>query len=187
MPCASQPCYMTLTTKKFFPTHKNCENARTVLDACYGDAEEATATKELVLKMISLVSTTSNGNTTPQGIETWLLYPRFADRLEAVGEIGIERCLSFNDYVKRPMHTSETPMPLTEAELNQVANSERFEGYLKKKTSDSFLDHFYDKLLHVGKPEAFGGCTNPYLVKEAERRHQVLVDYVLKYNKERAA
>eukprot|EP00759_Apiculatamorpha_spiralis_P029570 PhF_6_TR31730/c0_g1_i1/m.46699/K06950/K06950; uncharacterized protein len=173
------------TTKKFFPTHTNYENARLVLNSCITDMRHT----ELILKMISLVSTRTHGNSAGdvKADEMWMLYPRFADRLEAIGEVGIQRALVYNDHVQTPMYTDASPMPITEAELSQVASSERFEGYMMSRTpSDSFIDHFYDKLLHIGKPEAFAGCTNPYLLKEAESRHQVLVDFVLKHNRERA-
>eukprot|EP00759_Apiculatamorpha_spiralis_P029571 PhF_6_TR31730/c0_g1_i2/m.46701/K06950/K06950; uncharacterized protein len=118
--------------KKFFPTHTNYENARLVLDSCSTDMQHT----ELILKMISLVSTRTHGNSAGdvKADEMWMLYPRFADRLEAIGEVGIQRALVYNDHVQTPMYTDASPMPITEAELSQVASSERFEGYMMART-----------------------------------------------------
>ena len=37
----------------------------------------------LIIKMISLVSSAVNGDNIPYNIEEWMLYPRYSDRLEA--------------------------------------------------------------------------------------------------------
>src|SRR5204863_4319085 len=72
--------------RKFFGD-SNYKNARYLLRKIpEGDVE-------LVVHMIDLVSTSKNGNSTPVASSGWLLIPRYCDRLEAVGKIGIERCL----------------------------------------------------------------------------------------------
>ena len=47
--------------------------------------------------MVSLVSSSKNGDRIPEDAinNEWLLYPRYADRLEAIGIIGIERCYQY--------------------------------------------------------------------------------------------
>ena len=44
--------------------------------------------------MISYVSASGNGNSVPQECieRPYLLWPRFSDRLEAIGTIGMVRC-----------------------------------------------------------------------------------------------
>ncbi len=45
---------------------------------------------DLVLEMISLVSCSKNVDSLPPTVgETWKLIPRYADRLEAIGEPGL--------------------------------------------------------------------------------------------------
>jgi hypothetical protein len=50
-------------------------------------------------------------------------------------------------------------------------------------TSASTLDHFYDKLLHLGDADAFTGAGVSYFESEAERRHKVVVDFVCAFGK----
>jgi len=122
---------------------------------------------DMVLRMINLVSTSSNGNEIPTNVPLWYLIPRFCDRLEAIGEIGIRRCWEFTHETKMPLLTKETKRARTNDQLYKIATPERFAEY--KGKSHSMLDHYYDKLLHI----AAGIQTkNPYLVKEVAGRHQ---------------
>lgn len=81
--------------KKYFP-----ETAKT-----YGNAVQiatkagaAPAVIADMLRMISWVSCSKNGNSCPEEAtkEPELLWPRWADRLEAVGEMGVARCYLYN-------------------------------------------------------------------------------------------
>lgn len=168
-----------LDDRKYFPKNKNYENARFVLDKVLPEAHDEHIT---VLEMIKLVSTTSNGNAIDGEIAHWMFYPRFADRLEAIGPVGVERCLAYSQHKKRPLFTPNTMRPRSENELWKVATAERFALYLARKESDSFIDHFYDKLLHIGTLQALGYPTNPYVVREATLRHQYMVDYILSFD-----
>ena len=161
--------------RKFFPTSKELTNARKVLSSI----PISEGVSELVLKMIGLVSCSKNGNS-KEGVEhEWMLYPRFADRLEAIGEIGIVRCWVYTYHVNRPLFTSETPRPKTSEELQAVASLDRFAHYVSaqgKVGSSSFIDHFYDKLFHIGEVGS-----NPYFVKEARRRLKIMEDFIFKF------
>jgi len=54
--------------------------------------------------MISYVSFSDNGNTIPDRAHKSpeFLWPRYSDRLEAIGAIGAVRCWQYNEEVKRP-------------------------------------------------------------------------------------
>ena len=104
-----------------------------------------------VLEMIGHVSTSENGNSVPQiALEhPEYLWPRYSDRLEAIGIIGAIRCYQYNSEKGAPLAVESTPRPQTEEELwlNHVKD-ERFEEYQSSGgKSASMMDHYYDKLL----------------------------------------
>lgn len=130
------------------------------------------------IEMIELVSCSKNRDSDPP--HPWMAIPRDCDRLEAIGEIGIKRCKEVTEHFKSPYHTDNTARVYTEEELWKVATPERFANY---KSSPSMIDHYYDKLLHIGDPERLKS-QNYYILKEAKRRNRVMVDFVLNYWKE---
>lgn len=137
----------------------------------------------LVIDMINLVSCSKNGNELPEGYPPWMLIPRLADRLDALGEVGIERTIAFNTMKGRPMHDKNTKRVYTLEELNNVATFERFNQYVNGITELTTIGHIYDKLIHIGRPEYFG-TTNKYLVDEANKSRIEMEQFVLKYWKE---
>lgn len=167
--------------KKFFNT-KNNQNTRDILSrVCPGK----TALHNLVVKMIELVSCSTNGNST-EGIaedEMWMLIPRLCDRLEAIGEIGILRAWYYSKHTGRPLSLPSTRLCRTEEELHSIVTPARFIRYMKKKDSASMIDHFYDKVLHIGTDEVMGVVKNPYILSEARRRRQVVINYVLEFGR----
>jgi len=157
---------------KFF---KDSRNAEEILKSIVDEP-----TRELTMKLINLVSCSKNGNSKAE--EEWMLYPRYADRLEAIGEIGIWRCWQYTLHVKRPAYTIETERAQSLEELHRIASKERFEYYVSKQGkvgSSSFIDHFYDKLLHISDLGE-----NPYFVKEAARRHKVMEEFLLDFGRQ---
>jgi len=132
-----------------------------------------------VLQLVKLVSTSENGNSIPVEAKErpYVLYPRYADRLEALGEIGIWRCWQFTQTSQRPFFLETTPRVKTENELKRVATPERFEQYQKTGKSESMMDHFYDKLLHIGHLHS----GNSYLEMEAAKRYRQMVTFVLEF------
>jgi uncharacterized protein len=84
--------------RKFFPNNHNYENLRNILE----DKSEEFINQ--VISMVDLVSSSKNGDFIPEYIKNkeWMLIPRYADRLEAIGVIGIERCYIYGK-VKNPV------------------------------------------------------------------------------------
>lgn len=164
--------------KKFFNT-KNYENARFILDRIIPGKNKI---QKLVLKMIKLVSYTENGNSKYNISieEDWLLYPRYADRLEAIGGVGIERCYIYTIYIDRPLYLETTPRATTREELDSIVTTKRYKNYLdKKKFENTLISHMYDKVLHIADHVIESG--NPYFVREARERHVEVVDFVLDF------
>ena len=156
---------------KFFPNSIGNSNANMILDS----AELSDDIINLTIRMISLVSCSKNRNETVK--PAWLLIPRWADRLEAMGDIGIKRCFDYTMHTKRPLFLSSTPRATTPVELAMIATPERFAEYRGK--SASMMDHFYDKLLHLVNMKT----NNEYLVTQAQLRHEVLVNYCLEFGR----
>ena len=133
--------------------------------------------KELTLRMIDLVSCSKNGNSVVE--PDWLLYPRYADRLEAIGEIGIQRCWEYSSHVKREAFDANTKRARNPEELYEIVTYQRFNNYVKlrgKMGNASFIDHFYDKLLHIGKVG-----NNSYFNELAKERIKIMEGFVIEF------
>jgi uncharacterized protein len=93
-----------------------------------------------------------------------------ADRLEALGETGVERCLAYARHKQLPLATADTLLAHTDADIDRIATPERFAAYASGRVSSvSVIDHFWDKLLHIGNMTD-SGITNRHLIGEAQRR-----------------
>lgn len=127
------------------------ENAREILaklNRCY----PGYINTELVIKMVDLVSCSKNGNHCPDDIPIWMLFPRAADRLEAIGKIGTDRCVEYSESINTPLYVRDTPLSLNVNEIMKFANPERFSNYITSGgKSVSIIDHHYDKLLHINR------------------------------------
>jgi len=103
------------------------------------------------LEMIGHVSTSANGNSVPEVAlsNPEFLWPRFCDRLEAIGPIGAVRCYQYNTEIGAPLAVDSTPKPQSERELwEDHVVDERFINYQQSGgKSESMMDHYYDKLL----------------------------------------
>ena len=160
---------------------KELQNATRIMQEC--GVQQDVLTK--CLQMISLVSCSKNGNSCPTECvaKPFLLWPRWADRLEAAGEIGVARCYMYNRHIDAPLDSEHTPKPLSVQQIFEFANEERFKAYQASGgVSNSFMDHFYDKLLQVARPPS-EIVRNPYLEAEAERRVAPLIAVCLAYGK----
>jgi uncharacterized protein len=159
--------------RKFFPNNQNYENLKQILDDLPSDEVD------LIIKMVSLVSSSKNGDRIPEDAikNEWLLYPRYADRLEAIGIIGIERCYQYGLTSKNPLYISTTPYVTTEEELWNVASIERYNRYTG--FSDSMIDHYYDKLLRA----SIFPIRNKYFDKETKIRRKQLIDFILMFGR----
>jgi uncharacterized protein len=139
--------------KKYFPDSKDYPNAARICQlALKSQTKFNTKTIEKEMKrMIAYVSASDNGNSIPKRAVTnpELLWARYSDRLEAIGPIGAVRCFQYNEEKGRPRSVETTPKPKTREEVWALVTPERFEKYMKTKTSDSMMDHYFDKLLQI--------------------------------------
>lgn len=161
---------------KFFPNHKNNENLKLVLQ------KKGKAFVDKIEYMVNLVSSSKNGNSIPDDVvgKEWMLIPRYADRLEAIGLIGIERCLTYNLQGKRPLYLSTTPRPKTEKEIWAIATKERYERAIAEKNAgESMIDHYYDKLLYISTFP----ISNTFFDEECKIRRRPLIDFLIMFGK----
>jgi uncharacterized protein len=90
-----------------------------------------------------------------------------ADRLDAIGAIGIGRAFAYGGYKNRPIYDPETS--------NQLHES--FEQY--KNSKSATINHFYEKLLLLKDK-----MNTPTAKKIAEQRHQVMVKFLEQFMSE---
>jgi uncharacterized protein len=168
---------------KYFPRHHHHENARALLArAAVADKDDYIAP---ILQMIDLVSCSANGNHVPECIvcrgDYHLLIPRWADRLEAVGAIGVVRCYQYNIEHEYPLCSTHSPRAVTADQVWQYATAERFVAYQERGgTSSDMISHYYDKLLHVARPP-HDIVRNVYLEQMAEQSALELVEVCIRY------
>ena len=90
-----------------------------------------------------------------------------ADRLDAIGAIGIGRAFAYGGYKDRPMYDPELPP--------QIHST--FEQY--KNSKSATINHFYEKLLLLKD------MMNTSTAKRiAEQRHEVMVKFLDQFMKE---
>ena len=110
-------------------THEDLDNARNFLREIGADANQT----ELILEGIRNLSFKGTGQTVPASLEGRIVQD--ADRLDAIGAIGIARAFAFGGSRGREMYDpSQPPMQ------NMTA-----ESYAKSKGHT--INHFYEKLL----------------------------------------
>ena len=155
--------------KKFFPNNKNYENVRIILE------EENENFINLVITMVDLVSSSKNKDNIPEFVKDklWMLIPRYADRLEAIGIGGIERCYNYGKTNKNPLFIENTPRPTTYDEIWNYATEERYNNYTGK--SSSMIDQYFDKLLRA----TVFPIRNDFLDFESGKRRQPIIDFIL--------
>jgi len=159
--------------RKFFES-KDYDNAREMLKGYSKDFVEP------IIQMVSLVSFSSNMNSESESIESWKYIPRDCDRLTAIGQIGIDRCIAFSARKGIPFHTKSTPICRTPEEYRSLLTPERAQLYCQKGYSDSVIDHCYDKLGRLGDEENLKS-RNSFIIEEAKERAKEVEKYVLQY------
>lgn len=158
--------------RKFFPDSVDFDNARAVC------RKVAPHLEILVIRMISRVSCSKNGNEM-QLQDPWMPIPRWCDRIEALGWVGIWRCYVYSMERGRPLMAPEDRLPTCREDLAVLASPERFQIYLKSKgtCSVSFIGHFYDKVLHLRVKTG-----NAYLDEKLEEGYEQVVQFLLSFN-----
>ena len=154
---------------KFFPNNLNYENLKIIIE---GESEDIVNN---VILMVSLVSSSKNGDKIPNFIKDkeWMLIPRYADRLEAIGIVGIQRCYKYGQTVKNPLFVADTPRCSTISDIWNYATEERYNSYTGK--SNSMIDHYYDKLIRL----TIFPFRNKYLDYECNIRRKPIIDFIL--------
>jgi uncharacterized protein len=165
---------------KYFPNNHNYENARLILT----QVEDSNLTREdidEIIQIIKWVPSSINGDKIPSGINSdneYYLYPRYADRLEAIGIIGLERTLHYTKSKEGKLFNENTQRATDERDLfDRIATIERYKSY--SGNSVTMIDHFYDKLLRLGKFP----IRNEYFDGICEVRNRPLIDIILEFGK----
>lgn len=90
-----------------------------------------------------------------------------ADRLDAIGAIGVGRAFAYGGHKGRPLHDPATP-PVAHAD---------FEHY--KQSTAPTLNHFYEKLLHLKDR-----LHTPAARQLAAERHRFMEEFVAQFLRE---
>lgn len=136
------------------------------------------------INMIDMVSCSKNGNNIynyPKN-KMHCFIPRWSDRLEAIGDIGVKRCYLYSCENNEKMYSNTTPIVENESEIWEIASEKRFKNYQNKnfKSSD-MITHYYDKLLFITKtPDTI--LSNSYFIKKFKISSIPLVDICLMYD-----
>lgn len=115
---------------KLFTT-ENDQNARDIMSKC----KMAKSTQENVIKVIHAVSFKGNASTTPETIEGKIVQD--ADRLDAIGAIGIARAFAYGGSRGRSIYDPEVE-PLINMNVKEYQQNKR-----------TTINHFYEKLFQL--------------------------------------
>jgi uncharacterized protein len=177
--------------RKYFPIeHEDDDLENRYVNAakiCHDANLPATICLRRTLQMISWVSCSQNGNSVPLEVSDsdafYLLIPRWADRLEAVGAIGVVRCYRYNEEKGASLCSPTSPRAKTAEEVFRLAKPERFNAYLHSGgISDDMISHYYDKLLHIARPPP-EIVRNSYLEGRAEDGSKELVEVCVRFGR----
>jgi len=90
-----------------------------------------------------------------------------ADRLDAIGAVGIARAFNYGGFKNRPIHSPEMP-------LQEYKNSKAYH-----KSDAPTINHFYEKLLKL--KDLMNTSTG---LKMAEERHNYMLDFLDRFYRE---
>lgn len=108
-------------------------------------------------------------------IELWMFIPRDSDRLEALGTIGVARCVDYGIEVSRALFTPKTPR------FTDVSNIYRhsLQSWFLQKPIHSTIDYFYSGLI----TRSFMSSELSYFEEECKKRTQPILDVCLLFGK----
>ncbi len=90
-----------------------------------------------------------------------------ADRLDAIGAVGIARAFNYGGFKNRPIHNPEMP-------LQEYKDSKAYH-----KSDAPTINHFYEKLLKL--KDLMNTSTG---LKMAEERHKYMLDFLDRFYRE---
>ena len=125
--------------------------------------------KEIIVQVLFVIKNISfkNRGEVPKVLPIELQIVQDADRLDAIGAIGIARTFNFGGLKNNLMYHPDLP-----PKLNQTK-----EEY--KKSTGTTINHFYEKLLLL--KDLMNTKTGKNL---AENRHQLMLDFLAQFYKE---
>lgn len=130
--------------------------ARAWLESCGVDIPAAEAVCEIIKRISFKGAGVKDKMETLEGFIV-----QDADRLDAVGAIGIARAFAYGGYANRPLYNPDAP-PRMHASFEEYKNSK-----------SATINHFYEKLLLLKERMNTGTAK-----RIAEKRHEVMVKFL---------
>jgi uncharacterized protein len=146
---------------KLFPADSDDAHARKLMSENNLSPEDQKA----ILHIIHQVSFKGKDSVVPDTLEGKIVQD--SDRLDAIGAIGIARAFAYGGSHGRLIYDPNEKPVLAKSEADY------------RKGNHATLTHFYEKLLLLKDM-----MTTPEGKKMAEKRHQVLVDYLNEFHQE---
>jgi uncharacterized protein len=129
------------------------------LDSCGVDSVTAQAVCEIITHVSYKGAGVENKMNSLEGFIV-----QDADRLGAIGAIGIGRAFAYGGYKDRPMYDPDSP-PAMHASFEEYKNSK-----------SATINHFYEKLLLLKDR-----MNTPTAKRIAEQRHKVMEDFLAQF------
>lgn len=140
----------------------NPEQALTELKVWLMQQELSEEAIDHIIQIITTMSFKGSGQSVPPTLEGKIVQD--ADRLDAIGAIGIARCMVYSGSKGRPIH-----------DPSKVArDNPSLEDY--RNGQDTAIMHFYEKLLKLKEL-----MNTAYARKMAEHRHKVLEEFLTEF------
>lgn len=136
--------------------------ARAWMESCRVDPHIIEAVCEIIMHVSFKGADVENKMKTIEG-----LIVQDADRLDALGAIGIGRAFAYGGYKNRPIYDPGTPPQMHKS----------FEEYRNSRSAT--INHFYEKLLLLKEK-----MNTPAARRIAEKRHEVMLRFLDQFMKE---